>query len=332
MTINDNRENVDQKRWRLLLVVKRNSGVVTAYVIALCLLIITGIVTPEFISGNGVKGFFNAVTFVGICAVGQTFVVLGGGLDLSLPWVITAGGVGLAIVTNTTMHGNIGNGIIVVILFGILIGIVNGCGVVLLNMSPLIVTLATGSVVEGIVLFYSGGGSGGAAPNLLTKIGENALFTIPDEGILWLLIVVVASFVLLSTPFGRRVYAIGQSKRVALFSGVPIRLTIIGTYVLSSVLAVVTGIVLLGYVGNSYLSMGQPFLFASFAAVALGGGSLIGGKGNAMGTAGGTLILGGLTMLLGSLILSPGTSDIVYGGIIIVAVTISRIRPGRRIV
>jgi len=137
--------------------------------------------------------------------------------------------------------------------------------------------------------------------------------------------------VLTWTALGRHLYALGTNRTVALFSGVAtLRVTVV-TYVVSGVAAALAGIVLTGYTGQAYLGMGDPYLFSSVAAVAIGGASILGGSGHYLGTVAGALILTVLAGLLPILNLNPAALQIIYGLVILVTVAAATL-PGRQAV
>ena len=144
--------------------------------------------------------------------------------------------------------------------------------------------------------------------------------------VLWLVVLVAATVVLSKTAFGRRLYATGLNQRVATFAGVNTQFVTVAVYMISSMAAALAGIALAGYVGQSYLGMGDPYLFASVAAVAIGGTSILGGSGNFVGTTAGALALAVLAALLPILGLQPAALEIVYGCVILGAVMLSSVR------
>ena len=160
-------------------------------------------------------------------------------------------------------------------------------------------------------------GSGQNAPNAAVYLATHRWGPVPVLAVLWLVVLVVATVVLSATPFGRRLYATGLNRRVAAFAGVNIQLVTVAVYVISSIAAALAGIALAGYVGQSYLGMGDPYLFASVAAVAIGGTSILGGSGNFVGTTAGALALAVLAALLPILGLQPAALEIIYGCVIL---------------
>ena len=133
----------------------------------------------------------------------------------------------------------------------------------------------------------------------------------------------IAAFLLSKTAFGRHLYALGTSASVAEFSGVPTLRTTVAAYTISGFTASLTGILLTGYTGQAYLGMGDPYLFTSIAAVAIGGASILGGSGHYVGTIAGAFVLTILTGLLPALNLSNGALLIVYGLVILITVSLA---------
>ena len=138
----------------------------------------------------------------------------------------------------------------------------------------------------------------------------------------------LAWLALARTPFGRKLYAVGTNATVARLSGVRAGRVTISAYVISALCSAVAGILLVGYVGQAYLGMGDSYLFTSVAAVIIGGASILGGSGNYFGTIAGALILTVLTSLLPILNLNPAALQVVYGAVILVTVIIASVRIG----
>jgi ribose transport system permease protein len=206
---------------------------------------------------------------------------------------------------------------------GALIGLVNGVGVAFLRIPPIIMTLGMSSVVEGGLLLYTNGGSGGVAPPADVYLATHRWGSFPVVALLWIAVLVVATVVLSKTPFGRRLYAVGLNSRVAFFAGVNVKMVTVSVYVLSGIAGVVAGVALAGY-------MGDPYLFASVAAVAIGGASILGGTGNYVGTTAGALALAVLAALLPILGFPQAALEIVYGCVILGAIAISSAKVGSR--
>lgn len=307
----------------------RNRSVVLAYALVVVLLVAGEIVTAGFLSPDHVDELVITSAFIALVALGQTFVILSGGIDLSIPWVLN----GSAVLLTTWAHDDSLRMIWLVpvlLVVGGVIGALNGLGITLFKIPPIIMTLGMSSVVEGGLLLYTNGGSGTQAPGAAVYLATHRWGSFPVIAALWLGLLVVATIVLASTSFGRRLYATGLNKRVAAFSGVSVQAATISVYVISGVCAALAGIVLAGYVGSTYFGMGTPYLFSSVAAVAIGGASILGGTGNFIGTTAGALALAVLAALLPILGLQQSALEIVYGLVILVAVTLSSGKLGGR--
>lgn len=226
--------------------------------------------------------------FLGIVAAGQTLVILMGGIDLSVAAVVTmAGVVGGNLITTMGETG----GILTTLVISALIGVLNGIGIVTLRLPPLVMTLASLNVIQGVLLVYNAGKPVSGKSDFLNFWALGSILRVPTP--VWLLgaITLIAIVLLQRTPFGRGIYAIGNNPRAALLSGIPTGLVQIATYALCSVLAGVSGLLLLGRTGYSSKTAGDPYLLMSIAAVVVGGTSILGGRGKVIGTIGGALVL-----------------------------------------
>jgi ribose transport system permease protein len=253
--------------------------------------------------------------FLAIVAAGQTLVVLMGGIDLSVAAVVTmAGVIGGHLITQIGEAG----GILLTLLFAGLVGVVNGLGVVTLRLPPLVMTLASLSVIQGILLVYNAGKPVSGQSPFLNYWALGNLLGLPTP--VWVLAAIsVLCIVLLHfTAYGRAIYAIGNNARAALLSGVPIGLTQIATYALCSIFAGVTGLLILGRTGYSSKTAGDPYLLMSIAAVVIGGTSILGGRGKYIGTIGGALVLTVLINLLTVENISEAGRMIIQGALILI--------------
>jgi ribose transport system permease protein len=299
----------------------RNRLIVLAYVAMLALLLITGRFSPGFLSESNLRSTLVLAAFVGIVALGQTFVIIGGGIDLSLPWVLNCAAIVMTLLANSQDMSLLW--VVPLVLAGAAgVGLINGVGVALFGVPPIIMTLATNVILQGLILVYTGGAPTPAAPALIEFLSVGRLGPVPVIAILWAVLAVIASFLLSKAAFGRHLYALGTSAKVAEFSGVPTQRTTILTYVISGLTAALGGMLLTGYSGQAYLGMGDPYLFTSIAAVAIGGASILGGSGHYIGTIAGALVLTILSGLLPALNLSSGALLVVYGVVILLTVAV----------
>ena len=299
----------------------RNRLILLAYVGMVVLLLVTALFSPGFLSESNLRSTVVLAAFVGIVALGQTFVIIGGGIDLSIPWVLNS-----AAVLMTLLCGAHDLPLLwvapLLLAAGALIGLINGVGVAVFGVPPIIMTLAANVILQGLVLVYTGGSPTPSAPDLIKFLAVGRVGPIPVIALIWAALALVASVLLSKAPFGRHLYALGTSATVAEFSGVPTVRTTILTYVGSGLTAALAGMLLTGYSGQAYLGMGDSYLFTSIAAVAIGGASILGGSGHYLGTIAGALVLTILTGLLPALNLSSGALLVVYGAVILFTVSI----------
>jgi len=307
----------------------RNRAVLLAYLLVILLAIAGEVVSRGFLHISHIDELIITGGFIALVGLGQTFVILTGGVDLSIPWVLNAAAVYLTLWANGDSAKMIWIAPVLLI-GGAVVGAVNGVGVAFLRVPPIIMTLGMSTVVEGALLLSTNGGSGQNAPNAAVYLATHRWGPVPVLAVLWVAVLIIATVVLSATPFGRRLYATGLNQRVATFAGVNVQFITVAVYMISGIAASLAGIALAGYVGQSYLGMGDPYLFASVAAVAIGGSSILGGSGNFIGTTAGALALAVLAALLPILGLQPAALDIVYGCVILGAVMLSSISADRR--
>jgi len=299
----------------------RNRLILLAYLGMVVLLLVTALFSPGFLSEANLRSTLVLAAFVGIVALGQTFVIIGGGIDLSIPWVLNS-----AAILMTLLCGGQDLPLIwvapLILAGGAALGLINGVGVAVFGVPPIIMTLAANVILQGMILVYTGGSPTPSAPDLIKFLAVGRLGPVPVIALIWAALALVASLLLSKAAFGRHLYALGSSATVAEFSGVPTARTIILTYVASGLSAAFAGMLLTGYSGQAYLGMGDSYLFTSIAAVAIGGASILGGSGHYLGTIAGALVLTILTGLLPALNLSSGALLVVYGAVILVTVSL----------
>ena len=292
--------------------------VLPVWVVILLMLVITGILNPRLLLPSNLSTMLMLASFIAIAGVGQGFVILTGGIDLSIPWVAAYS----AIITTWFSHSNADLLWLVptVLCLGAFIGLINGLGVVMLGINCVVMTMSMDAVLEGVAMLMTGGTPEGDAPDGLVWFASGELFGIHVPVWFILIVTIVVCLVLFKTSYGRKIYALGNSRTVASLSGVKVKAHEVSVYVVSGVSSAVLGLVLAGFIGESYLGMGNQYQLTSIAAVAIGGAAILGGKGNYIGTIGGAILLSMITMLLASFILPAGIQNIVFGVVILIAV------------
>lgn len=291
-----------------------------AYGAVLLVLIVTGALFGSRIApGAYVNSLLVLSSFMAVLALGQGAVVISGGLDLSTPAVITFAGVLLTSWADGSDRAAV-FAVPAVILMGALIGAVNGMGIVLFGMFPLIVTLAANGVVAGLSLVYSNGTPHGVAPPAIAWLMQGRILGMTPVIAALAVFVAWATFLLSSTAFGRRLKAIGNSRTVAYFSGVPVGATLVRAYMLSGACSAIVGIMLVGFSGQAFNDMGDPYLLPAIAVVVIGGALMTGGRGHYLGMFGGALLLTALTTVLTGLLLPVAMKSVIFGLVIVLAV------------
>ncbi|WP_341962855.1 ABC transporter permease [Pseudomonas sp. RC10] len=256
-------------------------------------------------------------SFLVVVAFGQGLVVLIGGLDLSIPSVITLGGILTAV-----WVGADGGVLKTCAVLGVcaVVGVVNGLGIGVFKVPAFIMTLAMGIIVYSLCLGATGGSPNGVSPKAFTWLMSGRVAGIPVIVLFTVVGAVIAFIVQSRTRFGTRLYALGSNPTAARFAGLhTLRLTVM-TYALCAVLAGITGMLLVGYSNGATLRMGDPYLLPSVAAVVIGGSSISGGRGSFVGTLAGALLLTILDMIISSLGFSQGWRTVISGAIILLAI------------
>jgi len=294
-----------------------------------CLVLI--VVTTQIVLGHALTSwsYYNSLivlsSFLAVLALGQGAVILTGGLDLSVPWTIGLTGILLAGMVKGSDAALI-YALPISLLVGAAVGVVNGAGVVLLGVSPIVMTLAVNGILQGMALVYSNGTPDGFASPLLRLFMTDQETPVTPVVVFVALFVVFAVLLLGKTAFARRVYAIGNGERVAALSGVPVSRTLIGVYMLSGLCSAIVGALLTGFSGQASLGMGDEYLLPSIAIVVIGGALITGGRGHYLGMLGGALLLTALQTLLAGTTLPYATRTILFGLVVLAAVLALRER------
>ena len=295
--------------------------VLYAYAAAAMVLAVGSLLHPGFAGWSSLRVMLVVASFTGFVAAGQMLVVLVGGIDLSIPWVLNAA----AIVLTTTSLGHTSRlplAIAVALGLGALVGCVNGVGVAVLGVPAVVMTLGMDGVLQGLSLGLSRGltcpSCGSYAPRPLRDLFTSRVLGVPAELFVWVGVALFVTVLLTLTTFGRRVYAVGVNANAAFLAGLPVRAVTIALYGLSGVFAAVAGVALVGYGGQPSLGLGDPYLFASIAAVVVGGVSILGGRGHYAGVVAGALTLVAIITFLQAQRVPEYARSIIYGLVILV--------------
>jgi ribose transport system permease protein len=287
-------------------------------VFSLALIGIGEALSPGYASAENMLQLLKLSSFLGIIAIGQTLVILAGGIDLSVAWVLT----GAAFAFTTVTRGQTAEilpGLLAALAVGAGVGVVNGFGVAKLRISPIVMTLATNSIMQGGTLVVTSGSPLGV-PDLVRVIATGSVGPLPTMTLIWAALTVIVVIAVAMTSGGRKLLAVGENPRVSFLSGINNDVVTIVAYTLSGLAAALAGVLFAGFSATSFLGMGDQFVLPSIAAVVLGGTSIRGGRGGYGGTVLGVILI---TLLSTDLVMgniSPGLRNIVFGLALIGAV------------
>ncbi|MGC2786922.1 MAG: ABC transporter permease [Roseiarcus sp.] len=289
---------------------------------ALILLLLAFVIGVELVRPGTVTPLWasNTLLFAAPLAImggGQTMVMLTGGIDLSVASVAT--GAAYLLATNASSSGSAA-AIGLALLVGLIVGIINGIGVALLRVQPLVMTLGTGLMTGGALIVYSQHmmASHPHVPDIIQTLGAGRVFgLVPINLFLWLVIGGLILFGLQRTGFGRLLYAVGDNREACHLAGVRVWRVLFANYLICAILAAIAGLVIVGGTNAADLSLADSYLLPSVACVVIGGTSIFGGRGGYSGTIVGALILTVLTGLLTLLDVSEPIKQILYGAIIL---------------
>ena len=298
----------------------RRFGMLAAFIL-ICLLL--SLTTPNFFSLQNMTIVLRQVSINGILAIGVTFVIIAGGIDLSLGSVVALAGVVAAIFAHPGEYALVVP-IAMAISVGLLIGYLNGLVVTWVKVAPFIVTLGMMTIARGLALVASDGRPITNLSDSFNAIGGGNLLGVPLPILIFILVIVVSSFVLKQTRLGRYMYAVGGNEKAAFASGVRVNSVKMIAYMICSGLAGLAGIVLAARINTGQPNAGVAYELDAIAAVVIGGTSLAGGIGSIGGTVLGVLLIGVINNGLDLLNVSSYYQQIIKGVIIIAAVLIDR--------
>jgi ribose transport system permease protein len=271
---------------------------------------------PGFATFGHIRYMIEVASIMGVAAAGQTLVVIGGGIDLSIAGVITFTAIIIPLVSpEWDPLGLVG--IAVTLAMALSVGVLNGLGIVFLRIHPLILTLATATILQGMLLLMVGGSAISTTNPAVIWLANGTISGVPMTIVTWLIVTVVVLLLLHRTVFGVWLFAMGTNERVTRLSGANVRAATIAAYSLSGFFSGVAGLLLLGMNRQGSVGIGEPYLLGSIAAVVLGGTSILGGRGTYLGTVAGSLLLITITALITVVNMQPGWRSILFGALIL---------------
>lgn len=292
-------------------------SIASAFFVAVILFAVT---SESFRSAQNMLNIAGQTAPISIVAFGMTFVILSGGIDLSVGAVVSFAGITAAKVVES--GGNVWIAVLAALLTGCVFGLFNGAIIVKGRIQPFLVTLGALSIVKGLSLLLSGGQT-----SYLLDDTFQSLFGNGASLMVWMVVLLVAcQTVVRMTSFGRHVQAVGCSPVAAGLSGVPVQLVKLRVYVMCGFLAALSGLMMTGRLGSASAQTGDGMELDAIAAVVLGGTSFTGEGGSMLGTLFGALIMGTVSSGLNISGVDPYVQSIFKGAIIIGAVLIGGLK------
>ncbi|MGQ0567342.1 MAG: ABC transporter permease [Gemmobacter sp.] len=300
------------------------SGVLILLAFYIVLLVVFSVLSPYFMTTRNMLNISSNAAFIGLMAAAGTPLIIAGGLDLSVAAVAGLAGVMIALLAAAGWPIWLAAGAAVAT--GGAVGLLNGVLASSLRLNPLIVTLATMSIIGGVALILTGGLTKPVSDPSFSWIGAGRLWGVPVPAILMVAAYVLLALVLRTTHFGRYVYAVGGNPEAARLIGLPVRRVHLVLYVISGVSGAVAGTMLAAMLGAAAPSAASPHLLTVIAAIILGGTSLAGGRGSVWGTLIAVMILGTLNNGLTLLDVSSFWQDVTRGVVLLLAVGVDQVR------
>lgn len=297
--------------------VQRNMGILIGLV---ALSIFLSVSTTTFLTTKNLISVLRQICVNTLIAFGMTFVLIIGGIDLTVGSVVGACGVAVVILINSGVP--VLPAVVLAVLLGALIGLLNGTIIAYTGMPPFIVTLSLQQTIRGFAYIFTEGRSIACKNQMFDFLGNGYILGIPVPIVIVFGVMILISIVLYLTKFGRRMYAIGGNVNAAKFSGIKVRSITVRVYMISAMLSALAGIILASRMYSGQPTAGNGYESDAIAAAVLGGTSFLGGIGTVGGTIIGSMVIGFLNNGLNLLHVSSYMQMVIKGIVIITAVGI----------
>jgi len=302
---------------------------ISTFIALLAICFILSLLTDKFLTGKNLISVMRQSSINSILAAGMTFVIISGGIDLSVGAIVALSTAIMGdLVVNTGLNPFLG--MAVALLLGLTAGAIQGLIIAKVKIPPFIVTLGGMTIWRGIALEYVNGSNVYGLPAPLVWLGGGDVLGIPSPVLMALLVYLVSSFLLKKTKFGTYTYAIGGNETAARLSGINIDKVLILIYSFGGFLCGISGILIAGRINATSAVVGTGYELDAIAAVAIGGTSMSGGKGIIWGTLIGALVMGVIRNGLNLMRVSPYYQQIIIGVVIVGAVSIDALRRSRK--
>jgi len=289
----------------------------------IALVMFFSIVTDSFLTSVNIMNVLRQVAIIGMCSVGMTFVILTGGIDLSVGSVIGVSAVTAATLMAAGIHPILA--CLAALVIGLVIGLINGVLINELEMFPMIATLGMMTLLRGVAYLISGGKPVYGIPKSFLFLGQGYISYFPVPVIIMVIVFILGFIILNKTVFGRTVYGTGGNQEASRLSGVSVKKVKYKIYAIEGILAAAAGIILVSRVNSGQPAAGQSYEMDIITACVLGGVSINGGEGKIGGVLIGVLIMGVLTNGMILLNVNEFWQWVVKGSVLILAVAIDKL-------
>lgn len=299
------------------------------FLIFVLLIIVLSIARPNFLRPQNIMNVLRQISINGLLSIGMTFVILTGGIDLSVGSMLAFGGVIAASLASDAMGGTITHPMVaagVALLAGLVLGSMNGALIAKFRLPSFVVTLGMLSMARGFTFIYTDGMPIPRIDKRFLVFGQGVVFGIPLPVIIFIIVYIIAWLTLNNTRYGRYIYAVGGNEKSAKVSGVNTRLVVFSVYAISGILSALGGVILTARTTAGLPQAGMSYELDAIAAVVIGGTSLSGGQGVLSGTLVGALLIGVINNGLDLLGVSSYFQQVVKGAIIVGAVLLDSFR------
>lgn len=287
------------------------------------------LMSPGFASLGNINTVLALASILAMASIGQSLVIFAGeyGIDLSLGAIMSTGVLVTSILTDGN-NGRIWLAVIAAIGIGLLYGTVNGIGVQLVRIPPLAMTLVMATVINGIALAVTNGHPPTKVPKALKMIGRPLIGNLRTITVIVILVLVLTQIFLTFSRYGRTLFLVGSNRKASALSGIRVNAVVISAYALAGMHACVSGVLLVGWVGNGQMGMGESYTMMSVAASVIGGAKLSGGHGTLVGSGLGAVVI----ILMSNLLIAAGLSAGVrtfFEGMILILILLANNRAAK---
>lgn len=309
---------------------KKRSKELTLFIIFVCIFIILSILSPDrFLSIDNFQSMASQLPEFGIIAIGMMVVILTGGIDLSITSIAALSGITGAYFMTKSLELGISEpvsilvGVISIFVMAVICGLINGGIVAYIGVAPMLVTLGTMAVFEGISLNVTKGGAISGFPDAYSWFGNGSLMGIPVPMLLFIVVAIIGAIILERTPWGVSIYMLGNNPLATMYSGINIKKVQLRVYIFSALMAGISALIMTSRYNSAKVDYGSSYLLQSVAAVVLGGTDIAGGYGKVIGTVIAVAIIQCISSGFNLLGINRYLTDITMGVILLLVLAIN---------